>query len=91
MCGGDHNGLDWGRVAPRIIHPTKLAILTALGRTCRALSATTMKPVIADPEITVGQLHYHCTSLRKAGVIEIVANYPRGAANETFYRLTPTG
>jgi len=86
-CGGD--GFDWERVVPRIVNPTKVKIIELLLREKRPLSATRLKKLIDDPEVTVGQLHYHCDTLWKAEVLTLVGNVPRGAANEKFYCLAP--
>lgn len=88
MCGGGE-GFDWSFAAPRIVHPTKVAIIELLHCKAEALSPTRMLNSIHLPNLTVGQLHYHCTTLRTAGVLEIVATRERGAANETFYCLAP--
>jgi hypothetical protein len=90
MCAGG-DGFDWAVAAPLIVHPTKVAIIELLRRKCEALSPTRMRKALRIKGLTVGQLHYHCTSLRTAGVLEIVATDARGAANETFYRLVPQG
>lgn len=92
-CGGD--SFDWGAVAPRIVNPTKVEIIELLRIERRPLSATRMEKLIGDPELTVGQLHYHCDTLLKAGVLKradaVARGVGRGAANERFYCLAPQG
>jgi hypothetical protein len=90
ICGGG-DGFDWSAVVPRIVNPTKVTIIELLLTERRPLSATKMEKLIGDPEYTVGQLHYHCDTLLKAGVLKLVGNVPRGAANEKFYCLAPHG
>ena len=87
-CGGG-DGFDWSAVVPRIVNPTKVTIIELLRTERRPLSATRMANLIGDPEYTVGRLHYHCDTLRKAGVLTLAGNVPRGAANERFYLLAP--
>lgn len=89
-CGGG-GGFDWSAVASRIVNPTKVTIIELLLTERRPLSATRMEKLIDDPEYTVGQLHYHCDTLLKAGVLKLVGNVSSGAANEKFYCLAPQG
>ncbi len=88
MCGGD-SSFDWGAVVPRIVNSTKIEIIELLCREKRPLSATRMHRLIGDPEITKHQVMYHCKTLDKAGVLEVVDTNARGAANEVFYVLAP--
>jgi hypothetical protein len=88
MCGGD-GSFDWGAVVPRIVNPTKIEIIELLCRERRPLSATRMKRLLGDDELTVGRLHYHCKTLADSGVLEVAGSTARGAANEVFYVLAP--
>jgi len=83
------DNFDWDAVVPRIVNPTKIRIIELLRTERRPLSATRMEPLLGDPEVTVGQLHYHCDTLLKAGVLELVKTSARGAVNEKFYCLAP--
>jgi hypothetical protein len=85
--GGDD--FCWQAVVPRIVHPTKLTIIELLLLEKRPLSATRMAKQIDDPEFTVAQLHYHCETLLKAGVLRLEGTVPRGASNEKFYWFAP--
>jgi hypothetical protein len=80
---------DWERVVPRIVNPNKVAIIELLQRQREPLSASRMKNLIDNPEVTLQLLIYHCITLEKAGVLEIVPAPPSAAANERFYCLAP--
>jgi len=80
---------DWEGIVPRIVNPTKVAIIEQL-RQRKPLSASRMKRLIRDPEdVTLARLIYHCDTLEKAGVLEIAPAPPSAAANERFYCLAP--
>jgi hypothetical protein len=83
------DGFDWERVVPRIVNPTKVEIINMLIRQGRPLSASRMKRLIANSEVTLHQLIYHCDTLEKAGVLELTTAPPTAAANERFYCLAP--
>lgn len=85
--GGDD--FCWQAVVPRIVHPTKVTIIELLWVERRPLSATRMARRIGDPDLTVAQLHYHCETLLKAGVLRLEGTVPRGASNEKFYWFAP--
>jgi hypothetical protein len=85
-CGGG-DGFDWSAVVPRIVNPTKIAIIELLCCERRPLSATRMRNLLDDPELTVGRLDYHCKTLLNSGVLKLAGKVPRGAANESFYLL----
>jgi len=87
-CGGG-GSFDWSAVVPCIVHRTKVAIIELLDRERRPLSASRMFRLLDDPELTVGQLDYHCKTLDKAGVLTVTVPDPRAAANEVFYVLAP--
>lgn len=89
-CGGG-DGFDWSAVVPRIVNPTKIAIIELLCRERRPLSATKMLGLLDDPELTVSRLDYHCKTLHRAGVICVVGSSSQGAANEVFYVLALEG
>jgi hypothetical protein len=76
-------------VVPRIVHPTKVRIIELLLLEQRPLSAIRMSKQIDDPEFTVAQLHYHCETMLKAGVLRLEGTVPRGASNEKFYWFAP--
>lgn len=80
---------DWERVVPRIVNPTKVAIIELLQRRREPLSPSRMKRLIHNSEITLHQLIYHCDTLEKADVLERVPAPPSAAANERFYCLAP--
>jgi hypothetical protein len=83
------NDFCWQAVVPLIVHPTKVTIIELLQLEQRPLSATRMSKRIDDPKLTVAQLHYHCETLLKAGVLRLEGTVPRGASNEKFYWFAP--
>ena len=89
MTSGDGGGFDWAAVVPRIVNPTKIAIIELLERERLPLSASRILRLLDDPEITLAQLDYHCKTLKQAGVLTETAGDPRAAANEVFYALVP--
>jgi hypothetical protein len=80
---------DWEHVVPRIVNPTKVAIIELLVRQRKPLSPSRMKRLIHDSEVTLHQVIYHCDTLHKAGVLELTTAPPTAAANERFYCLAP--
>lgn len=63
------NQFIWAELALRLIEPTRLAIMEALVRLERPLSASDLAPMVDAPEELV---RYHCRLLAKAGVLEVV-------------------
>ncbi|HEX6781570.1 MAG TPA: hypothetical protein VF125_06000 [Solirubrobacterales bacterium] len=80
---------DWERVVPRIVNPTKIAIINLLRRERRPLSAAKMRRLTTEVEVTQAQMNYHCDTLLKAEVLEEVSAPPTAAANERFFCLAP--
>jgi hypothetical protein len=59
----------WDELTPRLIDPTRLAIIEALLWLQRPLAASDLAPVLGAPKELV---RYHCRVLARAGVLEIV-------------------
>ena len=80
---------DWERVVPRIVNPTKVAIIELLRHDQRPLSAARMRRLITEVRASQAQMNYHCETLLKAEVLEEVSAPPDAAANERFFCLAP--
>jgi len=80
---------DWERVVPRIVNPTKVAIIELLRQERRPLSAARMRRLITEVRASQAQMNYHCETLLNAEVLEEVNAPPDAAANERFFCLAP--
>jgi DNA-binding transcriptional ArsR family regulator len=67
-------------------HPLRIRLITALASNGTG-SATTFSEEFGD--VSVGDCHYHLTTLRKGGVIELVRTRKVRGAKERVYRLVP--
>jgi hypothetical protein len=70
----------WSELAPRLVDPTRLAIMEALLRLEQPLTAADLAPMLgASLELA----RYHCRALVKAGVLEIVElRLPPGSSRD---------
>jgi DNA-binding transcriptional ArsR family regulator len=80
--------VDWPALVPRLVHPTKVAILEAMLWIGRPLSATELKE-IACGDTALESFSYHLKRLVEVGVLEVVgklkARKSRSANRETFF------
>jgi len=78
--------LDWGYLAPRGLHPTKVAICEALSWLERELSSIEMERMLDDPKTSLANISYHAKVLAEKGVLVIVKERQvRGAVEKFFY------
>ena len=74
------------RLAKLLDHPVRIRLMTALA-TDGPGSATTFSDRFGD--VSVGDCHYHLTTLRNGGLIELIDSRPVRGATERVYRLRP--
>lgn len=74
----------WVKLAPRLLHPSKLTIIQRLLAEQRPLSPSELA---ASTEISVEHARYECKAMRNAGVLEVVSVTPRakGGGDELSY------
>jgi DNA-binding XRE family transcriptional regulator len=74
----------WQVLAPRLLHPSKLAFIQALLGHGRPL---TLNELAKAAEIGEEHARYQCKSMQRAGVLEIVSTSPRadGKGDEPSY------
>jgi DNA-binding transcriptional ArsR family regulator len=74
----------WETLAPRLLHPSKLAFIQVLLEHEQPL---TLGELAEAAEITKDHAGYHCKSMRKAGVLEVVNPVvrPDGEREEPTY------
>ncbi len=80
----------WTSLVPRLVHPTKLAIIEALLEAKRPLSVDDLVPLLSSIDGNVELIRYHANSMVKAGALE-VASVQVKAATEVpcFYFPLP--
>jgi hypothetical protein len=66
---GDGNGLDWGALLSRSVHPTRLWIIEAMRVIDRPLSASELEHVF-DRKQSTSAISYHMNTLAKIGIVE---------------------
>jgi DNA-binding transcriptional ArsR family regulator len=73
----------WEELAPRLLHPTKLAFIQLLLESGEPLSLGELAEAV---KIAEGHAEQHCRRMQAAGVIEVVAADPvEGDGEEPFY------
>jgi DNA-binding transcriptional ArsR family regulator len=77
----DHQAAD---VAKALSHPLRIAFLREL-RDRRKMSPTEYAKQSGEP---LGNISYHVSALRKAGVLEVAETATRRGALEHYYSLT---
>lgn len=79
--GGSRGGADpkawdeqfiWTSLVPRLVHPTKLAIIEALIEAGRPLSARELVPLVPTVDDSIDLVRYHANAMEKAGVLEVL-------------------
>lgn len=90
---GDEPPFDWAALVPRVVHPAKVAIVEALIRIGRPLSATELRDLFNEPGYYLSLVSYHARELEKVGVIEEIGSRQVRGATEKFYffPLPPNG
>lgn len=80
--------VDWSALVPRLVHPTKVAILEAMLWIGRPMSATELEEV-ACGDTALESFSYHLKRLVNAGVLEAVGKLKvrksQSANKETFF------
>lgn len=80
--------VNWPALVPRLVHPTKVAILEAMLWIGRPLSATELNE-IACRDTALESFSYHLKRLVEVGALEVVdklkARRSRSAKKETFF------
>ena len=74
------------RLASLLNHPLRIRLMLALATTGPS-SATVLSLQLGD--VTVGDCHYHLTTLRDGGIIKLVRSRSVRGATERVYRLAP--
>jgi hypothetical protein len=84
--GADASARDehfiWHSLVPRLVHPTKLAIIEALIDAERPLSVDDLIPLLPVVDGNAELIRYHANSMVKAGALQ-VASVQVTAAGET--------
>lgn len=85
---GEHPRMDWEKLVPRLIHPTKVFVIEAMLWIERPLSATELQK-IADGTPVISSFSYHLDRLVESGVLEVVtklkARRSQGSKREKFF------
>jgi len=76
-------------LVPRLVHPTKLAIIETLVEVGHGLSVGDLIPRL--PEDSEDAIRYHANSMVKAGVLEVASPQIRAASEvPSFYFRSPS-
>lgn len=88
MSEGDEP-FDWGLLVPHIVHPTKVAIIEAIGYLDRPLSASELSKLFGGKgKVETAHVSYHVVSLAKAEVLTAMRTRRVRGSVETFYFFT---
>jgi DNA-binding transcriptional ArsR family regulator len=82
MSGGEP--VDWCRLVPRLIHPTKVLIIESMLWIDRPMSASELVQIL-DGTVSISSLSYHIGKLVEDGVLEQVRERRIRGATERFY------
>jgi hypothetical protein len=63
----------WTELVPRLVHPTKLAIVKALIRAGRPLSVDDLMPLLPAEDHNPELIRYHANSMIKAGALQVAS------------------
>lgn len=75
----------WTSLVPRLVHPTKLAIVEALIEAGRPLSVDDLIPQLSAVDGNAELIRYHANSMVKAGALEIVSTQVKAASEVPFF------
>lgn len=81
---------EWDELVPRIVHPTKVAIIEALRHLGHELSSTEMSKMFGGPKASLSHVAYHVRSLAEKGaLVQTGERQVRGALEKFFYFPQP--
>ena len=86
--GDGRRSFDWATLVSQRVHPVQVAIIEALERMERPLSATEMSKLFRVKGWYVGIVAYHVSKLAEAGVIEVKSERQVRGALESFVFFT---
>ena len=86
MLGWREPAFDWAALAPRLLHPMKVAIIEALLWIGKPLSAPQLAELFDDPPKR-SSISYHLKELAALRVVRIVWSRPVRGAREKFFGL----
>jgi hypothetical protein len=74
----------WEVLAPRLLHPAKLAFIQTL---LKERQPVPLSQLAKAADLTIEHAQYHCKSMERAGVLEVVSVTPRpnGDGDEPLY------
>jgi hypothetical protein len=91
--GADAEAADklfvWTSLVPRLVHPTKLAIVEALIAAGRPLSVEELVPQLPAVDGNTELIRYHANSMVRAGAL-VVAVEPEAAADVHYFYFPST-
>lgn len=81
----------WTSLVPRLVHPTKLAIIEALLEADRPLSVDDLIPLLPAVNGNAELIRYHASSMVEAGALEVVSLQVKTASEvPCFYFPLPS-
>lgn len=82
--------IDWAGLAPRVLHPTKVAVLEALRWVDEPLSALDLQELFDVGPLNTSNISFHLRTLAKFGAVELVDEQPvRGAVKRLYCLASP--
>lgn len=80
----------WASLVPRLVHPSKLAIVEALIEAGKPLSVEDLISLLPEGDGNEELIRYHANSMVEAGALEISAQGEGASAVSRFYFPLPS-
>ena len=64
----------WTSLVPRLVHPTKMAIINVLLEARRPLSADDLIPLLPAVDSNIDLIRYHLRSMVSSGALEVASH-----------------
>jgi DNA-binding transcriptional ArsR family regulator len=87
MEGSEGSPINWGVVAPLLVHPVKVAVIEAHDELDRPLSSAELMRHFSRADMGLSRIAYHVRVLAELGILEKVSQRQVRGSVETFYRL----
>lgn len=84
----DGEPVDWSALVPRLVHPTRVAIIEAMRCIERPLSASELAKVFDNEKLRLPSISYHVRALAAIGVLKRVRVEQVRGARKQMYALS---
>jgi hypothetical protein len=84
-AGSEPFAFAWETLVPRLVHPTKVAIVEAVAWIGQPLSAVDLREVF-DERLDLSSISYHVVQLAKVGaLVKVSERQVRGAVKKSYF------